>query len=321
MFYDLNIPYTPNDHNLPRTLAFSQELGYNVVALNHTISGKLPTDMTSAISDPLPFKDVPPKLTVLRRVTLVLTEAHQNARLAALAKEYDILAVRPVDERTLQLACGSLDCDIISLDMTQRLPFFFKYKTLSEAIKSGKKLELCYSQGLMGDASARRNLISNATQLIRASRGRGLLISSETRAGAVGLRGPWDAINLAAVWGLGQERGNDAMSKEAKNAVVSAQLKRTSFKGVINVVYGGEKPPQAEKEAGAQEGKGKQKQGQKRKADAIESSGTSTNVTGDDKPISKREAKRRAHQARLKAAGVSESDAVSGTLPAKGSTQ
>ncbi|KAK4498744.1 hypothetical protein PRZ48_009254 [Zasmidium cellare] len=237
-FYDLNIPWQPTD-DVSRTLAFAQELGYSVVALNHTISGKLPADLKSPIPDPLPAKDAPTKLTVLRRVTLVLTETHQNARLAALAKEYDLLALRPIDERTLQLACGSLDCDIISLDMTQRLSFFFKYKTLSEAIKSGKRFELSYSQGLLGDATARRNLISNATQLIRASRSRGLIITSESKAGAVGLRGPWDAINLAAVWGLGQERGHEGMSKEARGVVVRAKLKRTSYRGVVDVVYGG----------------------------------------------------------------------------------
>ena len=45
MFYDLNVPWSANDAQLPRTLAFLQELGYNVVALNHTISGKLPADL------------------------------------------------------------------------------------------------------------------------------------------------------------------------------------------------------------------------------------------------------------------------------------
>ena len=47
MFYDLNVPYAANDVQLPRTLAFLSELGYNVVALNHTISGKLPAQIVS----------------------------------------------------------------------------------------------------------------------------------------------------------------------------------------------------------------------------------------------------------------------------------
>ncbi|KAK3621376.1 RNA-binding RNA processing protein rpp1 [Elasticomyces elasticus] len=288
MFYDLNVPYAQGDATLPRTLAFINELGYNVVALNHSIAGKLPAQISCAIPDPLPFKDLPPKLEIRRRVTLTLTESYQNARLAELARAYNILAVRPIDERTLQLACGSLDCDIISLDLTQRLPFYFKFKMLSEAVKSGKRLELCYSQGVLGDSSARRNLISNATQLIRASRGRGLIISSEAKA-AVGCRGPWDAINLATIWGLAQDRGFEAMSKEARGVVVSAQLKRTGYRGVIDMVYGGEKPALSEIAGQGSAVKGKQ-QVPKRKADDGEAV---------EKPISKREAKRRKHEARM----------------------
>ena len=233
----------------------------------------------------------------------MLTESYQNARLAELSRNYDILALRPVDERTLSLACSSLDCEIISLDLTQRLPFWFKYKMLSEAIKSGKRLELSYAQGVMGDSGMRRNLISNATQLIRASRGRGLIISSEAKA-AVACRGPWDAINLAAVWGLGQERGYEAMSKECRTIVVTAKLKRTSYRGVIDVVYGGEKPP-APAPAPEKQADGKAKQpanGQKRKAEAMETSGSSTPVNGESegKPVSKRQMRRQAHQAKLR---------------------
>lgn len=226
-----------------------------------------------------------------------------------------MLAVRPIDEQTLSLSCGSLDCDIISLDLTQRLPYWFKLKMLSEAIKSGKKFEISYAQGVMGDSGMRRNLISNATQLIRASRGRGLIISSEART-AVGCRGPWDAINLAAIWGLGQERGYEAMSKECRNVVVTAKLKRTSYRGVIDVVYGGERPPvPAETEVEEpRKGKGKQPaNGLKRKADTMEASGGSTPIKGEiaEKPLSKRQMKRQAHQARLKAASERQ-DAVSG---------
>lgn len=46
MFYDLNVPWSSsNASQTPRTLAFLNELGYNVVALNHSISGKLPADL------------------------------------------------------------------------------------------------------------------------------------------------------------------------------------------------------------------------------------------------------------------------------------
>ncbi|GAB7363836.1 hypothetical protein MBLNU230_g4401t1 [Neophaeotheca triangularis] len=303
-FYDLNLPYGKNDSNLARTLAFEHELGYNVVALNHTISGKLPNDTTCAIPNPLPVKDLPPKLEVLRRLTIVLAEPLQNARLNSLAKEYDLLALRPTDERTLQLACSSLDCDIISLDFTLRFPFFFKFKMLSEALKSGKRFEICYAAGVLGDAQARRNLISNATQIIRATRGgRGLLLSSGAT-GAVSLRGPWDVVNLAAVWGLGQERGYEAVSKEARSIVVTSALKRTSYRGVIRVVHGGEKPsPATVEDGGAKAGLAKGKQasgGQKRKADVLGKEEGERSVQGDQ-PLSKTQMKKKAKLAKIEA--------------------
>jgi len=219
-----------------------------------------------------------------------------------LSRNYDIFAVRPIDEKTLQLACSSLDCDIISVDMTQRLPFWFRFKMLSEAIKSGKRFEISYASGVMGDSGMRRNLISNATQLIRASRGRGLIITSEAKS-AVACRGPWDAINLAAVWGLGQERGYEAMTKECRSVVVAAQFKKTSYRGVIDVVYGGEKPVAvvAEQTEKVKTNGKQQVNGQKRKADAIDVSESSTPKDEDGRPVSKRQMKRQQKEARLKA--------------------
>lgn len=217
-----------------------------------------------------------------------------------MANNYDILALRPIDEKTFQHACGTADCDLISLDLTQRLGYHFKFKTVSEAIKRGIRFEIAYSQPLLADPAARRNLISNATGLIRATRGRGIIISSEASK-AIGCRAPWDVVNLAAIWGLAQDRAYEAVSKEARSVVVSARLKRTSFRGVVDVVYGGEKPSleeQAEKQAQNIKTKtdvAKENGAKKRKSEAIED--TTTDST--EKPISKREQKRRAHKARM----------------------
>ena len=48
MFYDLNVPWTATDTGVPRTLNFLHELGYNVVALNYTMTGKLPNELVSS---------------------------------------------------------------------------------------------------------------------------------------------------------------------------------------------------------------------------------------------------------------------------------
>ncbi|KAF3046648.1 hypothetical protein E8E12_011407 [Didymella heteroderae] len=284
---------------MQRTVAFLDELGYDVIALTHTYTGKLPSELahqSSPIPSPLPFS-VPGRLRILRRCNIFLTDNSSNFRIPQLQQHYDLVAARPTDERTLQQACHSLDVDIISLDLTRRFEKHFKFPMLGAAITRGIKIELCYSQGILSsDPQARRNLISNATQLIRVTRGgRGLILSSEAKS-VLGIRAPSDVINLASVWGLGSERGKDGLTKEARSVVEHARLKRESFKGVVDFKYGGEKPAPIAKDK--QDGKGKAKnQNGKRPSESLE--GTPAPQT--EKLVSKREQKRQ-KQAKANAA-------------------
>lgn len=161
---------------------------------------------------------------------------------------------------------------------------------LGTAVSRGIKIELCYGQAIMStDSTAKRNVISNATQLIRVTRGRGLIISSEAKS-VLGLRAPSDVMNLASVWGLGLERGKDAITKEARSVVEFARLKRQSYKGIVDIVYGGEKPPAQEKAADGKTPKVQQKKDQKRKA--LDSLDSTPLQSGEEKPISKRQMKK-----------------------------
>ncbi len=242
-FYDLNVAYT-NHAELAHTLSFHAELGYNAIALSISVTGKLPT-----APERIPISQVQqhletiqtsksPPLTLLTRLTLTISDAAQNHRLSTFQPAYDILALRPTTEKALQLCCTSLECDLISLDLSQRLPFVLKFKTVAAALQRGVRFEICYGPGIAGSADARRNLIGGAAALIRATRGRGIVISSEAR-NALGVRGPWDVINLAQVWGLGQEKGKEAVCEEAGKVVRLARLKRTSYRGVVDDVDDG----------------------------------------------------------------------------------
>lgn len=158
---------------------------------------------------------------------------------------------------------------------------------LGTAVSRGIKIELCYGQAILSsDSTAKRNVISNATQLIRVTRGRGLIFSSEAKT-VLGLRAPGDVMNLASVWGLGMERGKDALTKEPRSVVEFARLKRQSYKGIIDVVYGGEKPPAQEKATNGKAQKGQK--GQKRKA---QESLESTPAHSGEEKISKRQMKK-----------------------------
>ncbi|EOA88882.1 uncharacterized protein SETTUDRAFT_168114 [Exserohilum turcica Et28A] len=230
-------------------------------------------------------------MRILRRCNIFLTDSASNFRIPQLQQHYDLVAARPTDERTLQQACQSLDVDIISLDLTRRFETHFKFPMLGTAISRGIKIEICYSQGIMSnDPAAKRNLIGNAVQLIRVTRGRGLIFSSEAKT-VLGIRAPSDVINLASVWGLGTEKGKDGLTKEPRSVVEYARLKRRSFKGIVDIVHAGDKPPEkpvAEaKHKHAQKAKANTNQNGKRPGDSLDS--TPTHESKAEKPISKRQ--------------------------------
>ncbi|GFF38867.1 probable ribonuclease P protein subunit 3 [Aspergillus udagawae] len=320
MFYDLNVPYSSDDPEISDTLSFLAELGYTTVALSQTISGKLPSNLAPP---PAPT-NAPKNLKLLSRVNLTLSDPAQNQRLASLAQVYDLVALRPTNEKALLNACTNLECDLISLDLSVRLPFYFKFKMLSAAIERGVRLEICYGPGVTGSGlEARRNLIGNAMGLIRATRGRGIVVSSEARR-ALGVRAPWDVINLTCVWGLSQELGKEAISEEARKVTALAKLKRTSWRGVIDIVDGGQKSKSQVVESGlGQKNMSRNKnvsqaQGTgdnlKRKA----SLGSEATVEEIEKPLSKREMKRRAKKARLEAVDGAGNATGSGATVASG---
>jgi ribonuclease P/MRP protein subunit RPP1 len=168
---------------------------------------------------------------------------------------------------------------------------------LGSAIARGIKIELCYSPGILSsDPMAKRNLISNATQLIRVTRGRGLIFSSEAKS-VLGIRAPSDIINLASVWGLGSEKGKDGLTKEPRSVVEFARLKRQSYKGVVDIVYGGEKPVPVpahveSKEKGAQKGKAGKNKNQNGKRLGDELDRASAQQPAKDLPMSKSQQKK-----------------------------
>ncbi|PNP55238.1 hypothetical protein THARTR1_04380 [Trichoderma harzianum] len=295
MLYDLNIawsPATPVDR-LIQTLTTAHSLGFATVALNHTLELPFPATPTtpfpslssssssSSSSDSNNNNKLP---HVLHRATLPLADpAASNYRLPSLVSVYDILAIRPLTEKAFQNACLTLDIPLISLDMAQHFPFYFRPKPCMAAVSRGVRFEICYSQALAADPRGRANFISNATNLIRATRGRGIIISSEAKS-AFGLRAPADIVNLFNVWGLQSEKAMEGLRTIPRSVVVNEGMKRDGFRGVINIVQVIKKDAvegdQTDDQSSAAEQPGKRKN-QKRK-----------NGGEDAQPISKREAKK-----------------------------
>ena len=57
--------------------------------------------------------------------------------------------------------CSSLNVDIITFDLSKRLPFRLKPALLQEAVNRGIHLEICYAAAIR-DEGARRTCFTNA---------------------------------------------------------------------------------------------------------------------------------------------------------------
>ncbi|KAH6885821.1 RNase P subunit p30-domain-containing protein [Thelonectria olida] len=250
--YDLNIAWSPSTTNeqLLQTLTLASTLGYATVALNHTLTLPFPANpvapfpsastLTSASSSP---KKLP---NILHRATLPLADpSAANYRLQSLVAAYDLLAVRPLDATAFQNACLTLDIPIISLDFSQTSSFYFKPKPCMAAVARGVRFEVCYSQALAADQRGRAAFIGNVSNLFRATRGRGIILSSEAK-DALSLRAPADVVNLLNVWGLPNEKGVLGFESIPRSVVVNEGIKRSGFRGVINVVEVAERDQQDE---------------------------------------------------------------------------
>ncbi|KAI9744542.1 MAG: hypothetical protein M1818_002071 [Claussenomyces sp. TS43310] len=311
MLYDLNIPWSktipPKD--LERTLSFLSErkcaVNYSVVALNHLITGAIPSKIENPILSTAQLQTqltCPSNLTILRRCTVTLSDPAHNHRLPALAPAYDILALRPTTEKAFLAACLTLsEHSLISLDLSIRHPFHFKPKPFMTAIKRGIRFELCYAQATQGDSSARRNLISNVLAIVRVTGGRGLVISSEARS-VLGVRAPADVLNLLQVWGLGGDRASEAISVSPRSVVMNEAIKRRGYRGIIDVVEAGDQggsqghaDAAKEKLQAADRSAETGKIGKRKNVEHGEESGTV--ATGAAPQISKRQAKKMRREA------------------------
>lgn len=147
----------------------------------------------------------------------------------------------------------------------------------------------------------------NVQSIVRATAGRGLVVSSEARS-VLGVRAPADVGNLLKVWGLGAERAVEAQTVHPRVVVANEAIRRTGYRGVVDVVDGGEKPARKEGEGGKEEAKGGKVQGAGKRKNVQAEEGAPT--------ISKRQAKKM----KLEALKASKEGALGASAPLKGAS-
>ncbi|KAK7423955.1 RNA-binding RNA processing protein rpp1 [Neonectria punicea] len=283
--YDLNIAWSPSTTHdqLLQILTLASSLGYATVALNHTLTPPLPAAPAAPFPPAATLAATTTKIpNILHRATIPLSDpAAPGFRLQTLVAAYDLVAVRPSTDKAFQNACLTLDVPLISLDLAQPLPFYFKPKPCMTAVARGVRFEVCYAQALAADTRGRASFIGNVTNLVRATRGRGIILSSEAK-DALSLRAPADVVNLLSVWSLPSEKGMLGLGALPRGVVVNEGMKRSGFRGVVDVVEVAKRDDEDQNET-AENGKNKKKKGQNQKRKGGDE---------DSQAISKRQAKK-----------------------------
>ncbi|KAJ3023108.1 Ribonuclease P protein subunit p30 [Thoreauomyces humboldtii] len=172
----------------------------------------------------------------LTRLTIIVDDASGGGGFridgnSSFMAAYDLIAVQPTSEKMFQQACGTMDVDIISLDMGNRLPWYLKQPTVNVAVTRGIFFEITYAPAIR-DASSRRHLISNAAQLVRITKGKNIIISSEAQK-AMELRGPYDVINLGSIFSMSQDRAKNALDANCRAVLVHSATRKQVHRGIM----------------------------------------------------------------------------------------
>ncbi|KAL3687633.1 hypothetical protein R1sor_013942 [Riccia sorocarpa] len=257
MFYDLNMQVDGvGDLARRELLAMAVQLGYSGIAANHVVTGHLgetdrcrirPLELQTILSAAPGVAEsakfhrkllgVPPgqPFRQFSRITLHIDNQNQaNAVNSAnpVLKSYDLVAVRPANQKMFNLACSQLEVDMISLDFTQRLPIRLKPQLVKAAVERGIYFEICYGRALL-DPKARRELFINSKHLQEGARGRNIIVCSGARR-PMEMRGPNDVANMATLFGFSQEQAKNSVSRTCKSLLLHG-VSRKTYKGAIYV--------------------------------------------------------------------------------------
>jgi ribonuclease P/MRP protein subunit RPP1 len=125
--------------------------------------------------------------------------------------------------------------DVISLDLSAKLPFMLKRNPVYEALRKGKYFEIQYS--CLFEEGNRVAAMTNMINLIKATNGKNIIVSSSAE-NLTQHRTPYDVACLLASLGMDKNKALGTMKENAENVMKSA-LHRKFFKSAIQEI-----PPQ-----------------------------------------------------------------------------
>ncbi|EGV63516.1 RNA-binding RNA processing protein rpp1 [Yamadazyma tenuis] len=245
--YDLNVPWPRNNYEkltdeqvvgLRNVIVTLYSLKVYKVAINFEIdeSIRLPVNSPQEIN-PIKVPEIIdvakfPGLSVYTRLTVVVNDSSKLVSFNKFQNYFDLVAIKPVSEKALQLSIINLNIDLISVALSSRLNFYLKHKIVGQAIKKGVKFEICYDSLISSSSSmSRKHLISNLIQLIRATRSNGVVIAGGCT-DAINVRSLNNIVNFFETLGLKRNKINQFI-ENSRYVLMNGRLRINSYKQVI----------------------------------------------------------------------------------------
>uniref|UniRef100_A0A182JDM2 Uncharacterized protein n=1 Tax=Anopheles atroparvus TaxID=41427 RepID=A0A182JDM2_ANOAO len=236
-FSDLCIPEA-NTAALKPIIAEAIELGYRNVAIEQTFDASNPAVINKKQDVPKPYNlkelrdNFGGQIRLLNRLTVVFEDASVSLVLnkSTNVRGYDLIAALPTREASLQYACQTLACDIITYNQNaQWIKLHRKFYYL--AVERNIAFEIKYAPAIV-DSTERKATITRAHRYHFYGKSKNVLISSGAK-NAFELRSPYDIANLGLIFGLSEEQSKRAVRDVPNKILLAAEGRRFGKAGVI----------------------------------------------------------------------------------------
>jgi len=244
-FCDLNVTLDNNTFNNKCKCEMLINLGYNVIALNRYVGKPEATGKKSKNVIPEPYPDFifddeiekqlkaeNRRILQLKRITLELHEMSDLSKVRDViqGRKYDIIAVKPMNEKLFHAASQAINIDIICMEGSEKLPYLPRKTDVACAISRGICFEFLYSPMLRDDESMQRTIM-NAKSLCQWAKGKNLILSGGALI-AMESRSPNDVANISTLFGVAKSQAIHCVQKNSRIAIVHGFQRKTAKSAV-----------------------------------------------------------------------------------------
>jgi ribonuclease P/MRP protein subunit RPP1 len=144
-----------------------------------------------------------------------------------------------------QVACATLEIDLITFDFSSPKPAFFpiKHGFVRQALDRGIFFEIIYSGSIL-DVNRRKQAIMTGQAICRVSKGKNIILTSGADSEWI-LRAPADAMNLAGIFGIPPHHRKQALQDNQRKLIEHAASRKLTYRTAVATIpeniYKGEK--------------------------------------------------------------------------------